>query len=201
MSADNLEYLVKVNAKGVDMQSVGRSTKITIDNAHLNASCSGISDLAMALIDAHVKGDKIQQRRLHEPGYKLNSLGKTEETAGLFDDLFREVIDLSIERRWPKTEKGKDMLRKLTKQAVTQVVSEPVCKKCGGTRYIELTKPCSYCRGTGKRRISTGLMSQTLDIDPTTWRRTWHSRYADIIAMIEEIMHEAARKIRYKTYG
>jgi hypothetical protein len=200
MSADNLEFLVRKNAKGIDTQSAGRSSKISIDTAHLNASCYGVSDLAMALIDARVCGDESQHRRLHKPGYKINSTGRIEDTGGLFDDIFRQVVDLSIERRWPTTEKGKDRLRKLTDRAIDQIVSDPVCSACGGTRYINIIDLCDKCGGTGKKRLIVNNIAKELEIDPTTWRRTWHSRYADIVAMIETIMHDAARKIRYRTY-
>lgn len=196
----SLEILARRNAKGVDPESVGHSTKITIDTAHINAGCYGIPDLAQALLDARVGGDIKQYHRILRYGYGVGDKGAVTVSDGLFEVLFSEVIQLSIDRKWQSQKKGADRLRKITVWAVDEVVNTPMCKTCHGTKFDEFMKTCSKCGGTGRKRKLSTYAAKQLDMDRTNWRKVWLQRYADIICMIEDIMLKAGHKITYRIY-
>jgi hypothetical protein len=197
---DSMEFLARRNAKGINPESVGRSTKVTFTPAHYSAACTGVSDIAQALLDAHICGDGSQFARLLSPRWKVIG-GEMKETNGLFSDIFNDVLNLALERKWRDSDRGKDRLRALTELAIVQVVNEPVCKKCKGTRYDEELKLCKSCKGTGKRKINGSVTANRLDMSESSWSRTWHPRYCEIVALIETIEHTAARKICYQAFS
>jgi len=189
----SIEILCRRNAKGVDMESAVRSTKITLDAAHISAGCHGIDDIAQCLLDSYVSGDARALERLKRKPYAMVN-NRLKSTGGLFNEVYRLVLDVSDQMNWNIKEKGEDKVRILTKLAIETVSKKPVCKKCDGTKFVEC-KPCPACSATGIRRDNGYLMAKKLGVNQSTWSRTWQYRFQDVVCMLETIRSRAGSRV------
>ena len=195
----SIEILCMRNAKGIDTQSAGRTTKITMDTSHVNAGCYGIDDIAQCLLDAHVCNDRSALQRLQRE--KSKKVGhSSQNNDGLLDSLLLSVKQVSYEMNWNITKNGHGKVRELTIMAIEGATIKPICRVCDGTKFKD-NKPCNKCSATGLRRDNGTIMGKRLGVSKSAWSRTWQYRYQDIIAMLQTIMNRAGKRVNYQVFS
>lgn len=115
------------------------------------------------------------------------------------------AMTLVVRRKW----KGEDSIyRKMTQEAIRDVLSNHKCRTCEGTgRNRDMpSKACPVCTGTGNRnRLNdhTEMAARCApDIKPDAWRMTWAPRYREILGIFqgwdEQIESHLLRKMYKK---
>lgn len=61
--------------------------------------------------------------------------------------------------------------------------------------------PCLLCGGAGTFLLTDLRRAQALGVNPTSWHRTWSSRYAQMIVTPQEWEERAIRHVRWKLTG
>jgi hypothetical protein len=172
----NIEILNLTNPKSARVDGAGGGIP-TLTTEDVNGACAGCDDLGLGVLLAKVCQGRQQKSRA-------------------FYQLYLEVIDLAIHRHWKIREKGQEKLRSLTQLIIFELIDQPICPKCNGTRYTKTLKPCKACDSTGLYQIKDSMRAKALGIDQSNWQRVWQYRYSDVLALISAKETQALRNIK-----
>lgn len=105
----------------------------------------------------------------------------------LFYEAYLRVVDLAAADAW-KIPQGEELLRKLTKCALFELLGTGVCKRCGGAAEVVAVADgvikrdvCGGCHGTGRQRLLDGQVARVVGRSERQYRDTWKSRYHDVV--------------------
>ncbi len=85
------------------------------------------------------------------------------------------VLDLSAASA-EKLVLGENLKTDLAKLAISELLQNGNCKKCGGTGFIN-SRPHDACGSTGKKKHSEMYNSGCCFIEYDAWMKTWRHRY------------------------
>lgn len=189
----SIEILTRLNPKISNMESAGHGTAGGLTASDISAACYKLDRVSDSLLSAHVNGSDGDLKRLLRSTFTMVN-NKVVNTGGLFSPIFQQTLKLAADRRWRTVKRGQDRLRILTRVAIHNVVTVPVCKKCNGTKYIDNLK-CKGCGGSGHKRFDARAVAKELGIAESTYSEHYQYKYNDIVCMIQDIMHRAKVKI------
>lgn len=105
------------------------------------------------------------------------------------------VADIAADRGW-RPPRGKQLLRRMARLAVLELVEPLKCPSCRGTGANRLGRRCKLCRGSGNRKVTERQRARLLDVPQSTWERTWQRRYHRVLSHFESLTVEALHTIR-----
>ena len=173
----NAEILTLIDPKSARLEYAGHGTA-EITKADVNAAMAGANGLGLDLLLAHVCNDRKAQSQA-------------------FYALYNRVMGLAMDQGWQyESKRGQGRIRSLTQLAIFEHTNTPRCPACNGTRYTRNMRPCKPCEGTGYVKIRDSHRARAMGIAPSSWRRYWQTRYADVEHIISECEYLALREIR-----
>lgn len=104
----------------------------------------------------------------------------------LEENLWRAVIDLSVERKW-NLPKGPGPCRPLGHLALFELVGPSTpCYVCKGEGSVQeertsTRQQCERCLGRGKLALTPFSRADLIGIDASNWSKTWEARYQDAL--------------------
>jgi len=101
----------------------------------------------------------------------------------LFYAAYRRIVDLAGRDKW-SIPVGEEMLRKLTKCALFELLGTGICPRCHGTGQViadvdgvRKCCTCPSCQGIGRRRLLDGQVAAVIHRSERQYRETWKPRY------------------------
>ena len=173
----NPELLTLLDPKSARLEYAGHGTG-ALTKTDVIAAMAGADALGLELLMAHVCNDRQAQSQA-------------------FYALYNRVMSLAIDQGWQmKSKRGQARVRSLTQLAIFEHTNTPRCPACNGTKYNRNMRQCKPCEGTGYIKIRDSHRARAMGINPSSWKRYWAGRYADVEQIISECEYLALREIR-----
>lgn len=174
--------IARMAAKTPDMDAVGVSSVPGLSEADAAMALAGL-DRGPYLL-ARVK-------------YALDSSSRYP----LENQLWGEMCGIATRKKW-LIPAGHELLRRMSRMAIEEVVHPAQCPKCGGrgTVYPKggAARLCSACIGTGRGRVSDRSRAAGADIPKTSWFRIWAPRYELMLAKLDRWDRVAHAHVRQR---
>ena len=160
---------------------------LSTKTANLAGSSGGIPETTQADVAAALTAVKC---RFQLAAILLRWAGQGSEEH-VTDLLLSRAAKLKVDNGWRR---GKVKLRRLCEIAVDEWLRPSQCRACGAEGNVAAVK-CASCDGTGIRRKSGRAYAVAVGIDESSWRQSWASRYAEIVAVLEQAESEGLRAL------
>lgn len=183
-----LDYLVtKLNLHGVDpMQTPGQSSGSNLSQVDVYGALGmgylpPIAAVIGLAVYKHPDEAAFKQAKTVAK-FEVERIFEKEgwSSTRVFDAQVKSEIEQGILKpgmeRTRKLELANYMKMGMAALALDEMIENNICKKCGGTGYID-GKVHEACRGTGKRPHSETYNAQMCFINYDAWLKTWRGRY------------------------
>lgn len=113
--------------------------------------------------------------------------------------LWSEMCSFAYAEKWI-VPIGQELLRKMAKIAIAEVVDPALCKGCRGRGSIYprggLARACGACFGSGRGVLSASAKARAVGMDKSNWCRLWGARYLVFVTLArnwEQVIHAHVR--------
>tara|TARA_B110000503_G_scaffold130142_1_gene203178 strand:- start:3893 stop:4534 length:642 start_codon:yes stop_codon:yes gene_type:complete len=195
-SVDPLEYLAQLTAKSISIEVVERrrsSTKLAHASGKEAYTARRIG-LVGSEHGAMLKGLKHGPRDVahYRTTYSMAALQQLQRSLAF------EAAAISNQRQW-RIRKDKSLVGLCCILAISEKYFN-VCKICNGSTQKQDRKPCKSCDNGFATRTQREC-SEFLGMDHKNYARTWKSRVAMLISILDDWENEAKEKIAFNVHG
>jgi hypothetical protein len=149
-----VELLARLNPKTQSYDSISAGTA--------NTALSGL-DIAAALSMAKLRPLAYHYARAK---YALDEQSRIQ--------LFKCLVNV-VKRKW-----GDQRAEMLAYMTITRNIDSNRCRKCNGTGYNRLAKPCKKCGGSGIYIPSAAENARVMGISQQAYSKTWAERVTEM---------------------
>ena len=152
-----------------------------------------VSDIAAALTGANKAGLSLL----------IGQICGISEYKAIYGLFLPEVMRVANRLNWRSDKPTQARIAKLLDLVLSESILSYKCPNCHGTKYsyINPSKPCESCNGTGLFNNFDYLKAKHLEISDRAWRKTWREREKDLKALLDRRAYQAKRKIINNLYG
>lgn len=178
-----MEILTILVPSSVDIEPTSRRTGEGLTASDVAAALSGANKAGLNLLIGQICG-----------------ISEYNELYGLF---LPEALRVSKRLKWRTDDTTRARTHKLLDLVLVESIASNKCPSCHGTKYsyINPSKFCELCGGTGLTKRFDYLKAKHLGISDRAWRKTWRERESDLKALLDRRIHQAKRSIINNLYG